>query len=390
MNESKKCKDVYIITNIAPHYREALWLKLLKCKKYNYYFFVGRKSNYGIKQISFEQDEFKVYENRVKLVGDIWVNKNRLVWQHGVVNVCLRKKMKTAIFLGDLYCLSTWIASIICRMRGIKVAFWGHGLYGKEGKIRLIIKKMFFGIAQKHLVYERRGKELMKLLGLDNDDIYVVFNSLDYERQKKYRVEYSWIKKREVLKFFIKPELPTIVFIGRLTLQKKLDLLIRAIIEINFKDVEINLLIIGDGEEGGKLKKMGAVGIESGWLNFMGALYDEKEIAKYISASDLCVSPGDVGLTAIHSLSYGTPVGTHGDLRYQMPEAEAIIDGYNGFYFERDNVNDLKRKIKIWFSNNNDRQTIRRQCYEIIDTYYNPHYQLKVFTQLVDGEVPKV
>jgi glycosyltransferase involved in cell wall biosynthesis len=386
----KSGKKVYIFTNIAPHYREALWHKLLESKRYNYYFCFGAGSAFGIKRIDFEQNKYKPYENRLKYIENILINSKRLVWQRGVVGICLSEKIKTAIFLGDLYCLSTWIASIICRLRRVDVVFWGHGLYGKEGEGKLIIKKLFFGLAQKHLLYERRAKMLMGALGFNKDRLYVVFNSLDYEKQKRYRNECEGVSKREVLNIFINPELPTIVFIGRLTVQKKLDLLLRAVIEINANEVGMNLLIIGDGEEYGKLKKNGADGIECGWLSFMGALYDEKEIARYLSASDLCVSPGDVGLTAIHSLSYGTPVGTHGDLRYQMPEAEAIVHGYNGFYFERDNVNDLKRNIEIWFSNENDRQTIRRRCYEIIDTYYNPHYQLKVFTQLVDGEVPEV
>jgi glycosyltransferase involved in cell wall biosynthesis len=388
MNESKKCKDVYIITNIAPHYREPLWLELLGCKKYNYYFYFGEIPTLGIKSIDFNEDEYNLYKDRVKYIENILINKKRIVWQRGIVWSCLSKNIKTAIFLGDLYCLSTWIASIICRIRGIDVAFWGHGLYGKEGAVKLMIKKMFFGIAQKHLLYERRAKSLMGSLGFNKNRLYVIFNSLDYEKQKKYRDEYDRVKKSDVFDFFINPELPTIVFIGRLTVEKKLELLFRSLTEINEKEVNLNLLIIGDGIEKDKLKIIYSDGIKRGWLYFMGSLYDEKEIAKYLSFSDLCVSPGNVGLTAIHSLSYGTPVCTRGDMKYQMPEAEAIVDGYNGFYFDRDNVDDLKSKIKIWFSKRIDRQVIKSRCFEVIDTYYNPHYQLKVFTQLVEGIEP--
>lgn len=390
MSKYSNTKNVYIFTNIAPHYREALWLKLLRCEKYNYHFIVGGGALGAIKCMDFKKDIYRGYRDRICIVKNILSKNKKILWQVGIVKKCINEEIKTAVFLGDLYCFSTWFASIICRIRGIDVVFWGHGLYGKEGIGKLKIKKLFFGIAQKHLLYERRAKRLMESLGFNKDRLYVVFNSLNYEKQKRYRSECEEVRKRDVLNIFINPELPTIVFIGRLTAQKKLDLLLQAVIEINQNEVGINLLIIGDGEERDKLKNIGADGIKRGWLFFMGALYEEKEIAMYLSASDLCVSPGDVGLTAIHSLSYGTPVATHGDLKYQMPEAEAIVDGHNGFYFERDNVNDLKRKIKIWFSNCNDRQAIRRRCYEIVDTYYNPDYQLKVFTRLVDSEVPEV
>ena len=68
---------------------------------------------------------------------------------------------------------------------------------------------------------------------------------------------------------------------------------------------------------------------------FYGATYDEKELSKLIYMSDLTVSPGNIGLTAIHSLSYGTPVCSHSNFNNQMPESEAIINFENGFFFRK-------------------------------------------------------
>ena len=44
---------------------------------------------------------------------------------------------------------------------------------------------------------------------------------------------------------------------------------------------------------------------------FYGACYDESKLGELIFNADLCVSPGNVGLTAVHSMGYGTPVITH-------------------------------------------------------------------------------
>lgn len=103
----------------------------------------------------------------------------------------------------------------------------------------------------------------------------------------------------------------------------------------------------------------------------------------------MCVSPGNVGLTAIHSLTYGTPVCTHDDMANQMPEAGAIEDGYNGF-FKKGSVDNLKKKIENWFSKDVDRRKLKEQCYEIVVEYYNPEYQLSVFERLINNKSPRI
>ena len=137
-------------------------------------------------------------------------------------------------------------------------------------------------------------------------------------------------------------------------------------------------------------KHEGENGLKKDWLHFTGACYDEEEIGRYLFVSDLCVSPGNVGLTAIHSLSLGTPVCTHSNMKDQMPEAEAITDGYNGILFEENNVQDLTLKIETWLKTNTDRVKIREQCYEIIDKYYNPTYQMSVINRLINNQPPEI
>jgi glycosyltransferase involved in cell wall biosynthesis len=239
-------------------------------------------------------------------------------------------------------------------------------------------------------LYERRAKKLMIAQGFKPDNLYVVFNSLDFDQHKFLRIQYRNLSKQEVFPFFQNQDLPILVFIGRLTIQKKLDLLLHAANAINSTVPLVNLVIIGEGLAREKLENLGQNGIKGKWLHFVGACYSEEEIGRYLSVSDLCISPGNVGLTAIHSLSFGTPVCTHGNLNNQMPEAEAISDGYNGFYFKENDLVDLVLGIKRWISNNPDREVVRERCFEIIDTYYNPDYQLSVFNRLFNNEVPEI
>lgn len=63
---------------------------------------------------------------------------------------------------------------------------------------------------------------------------------------------------------------------------------------------------------------------------FYGSCYDEQTNAELIYNADMCVAPGNVGLTAIHAMTFGCPVITHSDFKWQMPEFEAIHPGKTG------------------------------------------------------------
>jgi glycosyltransferase involved in cell wall biosynthesis len=383
-------KRIYVFTNIAPLYRSSLWKMLLKEENHEFHFFYGENKKSDIKTIDFSNQDFKLHCNRLHTIKNYWY-KNKVLWrQKGEINRCLKDNFDIAIFLGEMYCISTWISAIICHLRKKNVIFWGHGLYGNESNLKLKFRKLFYKLADKHLLYERRAKQLMIKQGFNPDNLYVVFNSLDYDTQKTLRTKLSQLSKKDIFGFFKNPDLPVILFIGRLTQGKKIEILIQAVNAINKNNVKINLLIIGDGSERNNLETIGITGLKNGWLHFTGALYDEEEIGKYLYHSDLCVSPGNVGLTAIHSLSYGTPICSHNNLNNQMPEVEAITEGFNGFLFRENDVSDLTSKIEIWFQNNHDREKIREQCYQIIDKYYNPHYQVKVFNRLINNEIPEI
>ena len=84
------------------------------------------------------------------------------------------------------------------------------------------------------------------------------------------------------------------------------------------------------------------------WL--YGPCYDERIIGEMFFNADVCLSPGNVGLTAIHALSFGCPVLTHDDFKYQNPEFEAIIPGETGDFFKKDNMADMKAKIELWIN----------------------------------------
>ncbi len=373
--------QVHYITNIAPLYRKNLWKRILESQSIKTTFFYG-KGKSGIKEIAINDDYFKDYSDQFKIIENVWFKNKVLIWQKGVISNSLTTKPNLVILLGEFAVISNWILLLIYRLKSVPVVIYGHGMYGNEVGLKALLRRTYLKIGSAHLVYENHAKKVMTKSGFDSNNIHVFYNSLDYDKQLEQR---KMLLKGAAEKnnFFANNKLPTIVFIGRLTEEKKLHYLIR--IAANLKtETPINLLFIGKGEMMKSLKEEALKNLEIGTFHFYGACYDEEILGELLYYSDLCISPGNVGLTAIHSLSYGTPVATHSNIFEQGPEVEAIEEGSTGFFFKQHNLEDLTSKTKEWLKNSKTkRETIRKACFNTIDTKYNPNNQLKIYNDLI-------
>jgi glycosyltransferase involved in cell wall biosynthesis len=303
-----------------------------------------------------------------------------IYWQKGAVSLFF-KKYDRYIILGEYYCLSTWVILLLAKLSNKQIYLWTHGWYGNESMVKRIIKKIFFGLSNGVFLYGNYAKELMLKEGFKDSKLHVIYNSLDYDQQISVRKK---LVKSSVFKNYFNNSNQVLIFVGRLTKIKRLDLLLDAHKLILTNNQNVNLVFVGNGDEKVKLelkaKKLGI--LEYVW--FYGATYDEEEIGELIYNADICVSPGNVGLTAMHSLVYGTPVITHSEFKNQMPEFESVKEGVSGSFFEKDNMNSLAEKIQNWTQIHSDREKTRLACFEIIDRYYNPQFQLKEIRENID------
>lgn len=375
-------KIVFNFSNIFPHYAKALWLNFLATSDYKMYIGFDSFDKRGIRLVDINKEINPVFFDRFFKLKNLYIFKNRLIFQFGVIYRCVFFDFDKVIFLGDMKVLSTWISSLICRFRGIEVIFWTHGVYGNENKIKLFIRLLFYRLANKLIVYERRSKKLLITHNFLSEKIYVIFNSLDYNLQSE--LYYNLVKTNNFqINFFKDNTKPMIIFIGRLTPQKKLDQLISSVIKLNSK---YNLLIVGDGSERYKLENMSSSFKD--FIFFYGPTHNEVEISELIYNSSLCVSPGNVGLTVVHSLSYGTPVLTHSNLNNQMPESEILEDCFNGGFFEENNIDDLTFKIDYYIKKFSKSKTIKKKCRLYIDKYYNPKKQSSIMSNIIMDKKP--
>ena len=86
----------------------------------------------------------------------------------------------------------------------------------------------------------------------------------------------------------------------------------------------------------------------------------------------------------MHTMVFGTPVISHNNFPWQMPEFEAIHSGITGDFFEMDNLDSLCQCITHWFRVNHDREIVRKACFEEIDTQWNPYFQIQVLKKIIN------
>lgn len=367
---SKLC----IIYNFAQNYRKSIFTKIDKTWDCIWYFGTNTTDIKGLDKGLLRNETYVRNKNIIK----------SLKWQEGTGCLIRRKEIDRYLILGDPKLLSTWWILIQRRLflRNKRVFLWSHGWYGRENFVKKWVKRIYFGMADHVFSYGEFGKKQAVLQGFNASKITPIHNSLDYETQKKFRNE---ISGHNIFVEHFRNYNPTIIFIGRLTHEKRLDLLLEAIKKLKDEKLNLNLVLIGNGEEYSALQEMTEKLNLGDIVWFYGACHEERLLSELLYNADLCVSPGNVGLTAMHSMAYGTPVLTHDNFPFQGPEFEAIIPQKTGAFFKQGDKDSLSKSIKKWLAyNKNKRDDIRNYCYLEIEKNWTAEYQIKVLKSILD------
>jgi glycosyltransferase involved in cell wall biosynthesis len=283
-----------------------------------------------------------------------------------------------------MYNISTWISCFICKLKKKKIIFWGHGYYGDELGVKKIFRILFYKIPDINFLYGNRSKDLLEKMGFEQDRLVTVFNSLDYDKLKIIRenIDINYLSKLKRNLFPNSFDYPVIVFVGRLTKEKKIALLLNSIYLLKKDGVIFNLLIIGDGIDKNNIVDLSNSLQLTQHINFYGSCYDDSITGNLLLLSDVCVSPGHVGLTAIHSMSLGIPVITHNNFAKQAPEVEAIKQNYTGLFFKENDANDLA-KVILDFVHIKKSIEFRINCINEVELNFTPLNQYNLITNSI-------
>lgn len=336
--------------NSLPHYRGALFRCLSEHEGLTVSVATGRKIGAadGIPEADAIRDVVELSER--EFLG-------RAYWQSGVVRHAWRSpRHEVQVFTGDYKCVSTWAALVICRGRGVPSALWTHGWTRRDGALRRIMKHRFYSLADGLILYSIRAQKLGEEAGY-RKPMHVVFNSERAELQP-----YSSPAARRSAERWIT--------VGRLTATKRIDQVIRAQRAAGCQGRRVELTVVGEGPMAAQLHMLSE---ELGCnVRFAGAMYDKARVDAIISDSDILVSPGNVGLAAIHALALGIPVATSGSLDEQMPEIEAIDDGVTGVLFDSASPEAMSQAIGDFLASHEPSEVARSARAEVSARWLAP------------------
>jgi glycosyltransferase involved in cell wall biosynthesis len=257
------------------------------------------------------------------------------------------------------------------RRRRRPVILWGHGLSRRAGSSRLagIIKKWLVGQVDAVILYGDAGMRDFLKLGLPPEKLFVAHNSVDVQSIRSLANRAPPELRRHVL------------YIGRLLPAKKVALLIDGFARAS-RDLppEVRLIIVGDGPERKSLTARAAERGISDRVEFMGEITDEKALARHFARSLISVSPGYIGLSAIHSMAYGVPI-LAADAEPHSPEIEALVAGRNCEFFKAGDEEALAEALEFLLSQPEKLQVMGLAALEDVTAKYSLQHMASVFME---------
>jgi len=270
-----------------------------------------------------------------------------LWYQKEIGNILSEIKPDLIIIQPTPRMVSNFVTFRWAKINNVPVIGWGMGkmpgLSENKAAIHNFLVKKILQNLDAMICYSTASAEYYYILSDRKVQTYVATNVTDDRDTQKQIAEitreYDLQNLRKELN--IPVNLPVIIFLGRLTAQKRVDDLILAFSKLQERAF---LLIVGDGAYRETLEKI-SLSIKN--IIFTGHQVG-KNLAKFLLISDIFILPSLGGLAIHQAMSFGLPViASEGD----GTEKDLITDGYNGFLFEKNNFYQMKEKLEFLIDN---------------------------------------
>ena len=257
------------IQNTAPHYKGTIYRMMDKE--------IGCDWVIGDHDDDNKRMDLSTLTNDVKIFHRVFFNicgKHIGRYMVGMPGL-IRANYDTYLIADDMRGIATWFFLIRKTLfhRTKRVFCWGHGELGKEGRFKQLFYRWFYRMCDGAFIYNERSCNLMAERGIPKEKLHTIYNSLDYDTQLLLRQS---LKPMPLYWEHFGNDYKTIVFIGRLTKVKRLDLLLDAVAKLKRRGEPVNLTFVGNGIERHNMEdRVIELGIKD-QVWFYGACYDEK------------------------------------------------------------------------------------------------------------------
>lgn len=224
--------------------------------------------------------------------------------------------------------LFNYILLIKRYVRGLKVAYWGHGMNFQSknsGFLKEAFKEILLTRVDWWFAYTRLSADIVAAHGFPKDKISVLNNSID---NTSFLDALNNVRDQDVIKLYQSLGIQgddVCLYCGGLYGDKKIEFLLKSALRIRKDNPQFELMVIGSGPDQDKVKLAANV---HKWIHYVGPSYGE-ERAKYFMASKLLLMPGLVGLVILDSFISKKPIVTT-DIPIHSPEISYLDNGVNG------------------------------------------------------------
>ena len=322
---------VLIVQRVLPPYRLHFFQKLSQSPHVQTVLAYGQASRASALESISSPDGI----NRVLMHNHyLCVNgREKIVWQRGLLDLMTSALLDAVIAEFNPRIISNLAALATAQMRGIPFIWWGHGISPRCASTTVRLRLWLVRLADALILYDSVQADRFVALGVPREKVFVAPNSIDTEEIAHLVQERPRSERNGIL------------YIGRLRPAKKVSLLLRGFsLAASHLEPGAKLTIIGDGSERTNLEHLAVQLGVADRVEFTGAIYQQDLLAPWFNSALVSVSPGCVGLSAIHSLAYGVPMiaaqsEPHG------PEVAVLKDGMNTLFFPSDNPEELAQRL---------------------------------------------
>lgn len=256
-----------------------------------------------------------------------------------------------------------------CRRKGIKIIYWGHGinLWTPDKTLKNLLFHYLHKRSDAIVLYA--PDQLKYIRPGQRKKTFIALNTINFNSFPSIKPDKNALRKKYGLDF------KTIVlFCGRVTRDKRLDILVE--IFAGYNDPSIGLLIVG----GGITEELKSIVDRHDNMVYMGAVYDTVPVNELHKLSDLFCIPGKCGLSINQAMYWNLPVLTTDVIH--APEIYYLKDGING-YIARDQK-ELGEKIEMLANNDQLREELSRNAKKIIMEEADISNMFRGFSEAID------
>lgn len=372
----KKKLKIAVVINILPSYREGFYSRLFARDD----LFVKVYCQKEIPGSNLKTIHDKYPEN-VVIVKSFTAKNERIAWQNLPWKECM-SGYDVVFVEGNPRYLSHAILATLMKIFRKRVVLWtmAHSFRSNQftESIRLIWSRIFDFL----FVYSDSEVVFLKAKGFRNSLIIGMNNGLD---QKKIDASIG-LWPRDRLDAWRKEQNlegnRLLLSCARLEPKNKFKQVIQALPAIVDEFPDIVWCVIGSGVEQSALESMIQAANLTKHVRFLGAVYDEVELAPWFLSSETLVHPAAIGLSILHAFGYGVPVVTHQNSTHHGPEYCAFEPGLTGQNFEEDDVDDLAKAVIKLLSDSESRKQMKTHVQALAREKYNVDIMVERFVNL--------